>query len=139
MMRAVDQTQYGDQKGNCFAACVASLTGLPLDTLTERIDMGRAEDPTEHWWTRAVRVVADMGWCLAYHEDRVPVGYTIMSGMAERGLLHSVVAYDGRMVHDPHYSRAGLLDGDRDFITATPRVMPASGAPLTLSTNGTEQ
>lgn len=33
----------------------------------------------------------------------------IFSGMSPRGVNHSVIAHDGRMLHDPHPSNAGLI------------------------------
>ena len=39
-------------------------------------------------------------------------GYYIAGGMCERGGRHSCVYRDGRLAHDPHPSRAGLLSVD---------------------------
>jgi hypothetical protein len=33
----VDQTRFGRGEGNCFAACIASITGLDLNLLTEQL------------------------------------------------------------------------------------------------------
>ncbi len=52
---------------------------------------------------------------------------------AERGLLHSCVGLNGEIVHDPHPSRAGLLEiTDYMTLTRTPsnpahRLFPGRG------------
>lgn len=59
------------------------------------------------------------GFEMNIHRDKpYPVGYSIMSGTSPRDkdILHSVVAYGGEQVFDPHPSRAGIRDR-RDYIT----------------------
>jgi hypothetical protein len=51
----------------------------------------------------------------------------MMSGMGNRGLRHAVVARRGEMIHDPHPSRAGLLDVDRIYLFV-PVVLPVGGS-----------
>lgn len=45
-----------------------------------------------------------------HQEDWMPDALAIVSGNAERGHLHATVWRGGEMIHDPHPSRAGLLD-----------------------------
>lgn len=123
----VDQTRFGQGEGNCFAACVATITGLDLDRLTESLGYGSGTDEEESWYDRAVRVLGERGWSMSYDTAKAPAGYCIASGPAERGLLHSTVALDGEIVHDPHPSRAGLLEVIH-WITITPDPAAARGA-----------
>lgn len=106
--RPVDQTRTGEPHGNCFAACVASILGLPL----EAVDFDGSAD----WWNRADAALRKIGW--AYFEAKVAEGweaivprgaYYIASGMSPRGIKHAVVHRDGQMVHDPNPARAGIL------------------------------
>lgn len=114
-MRCIDQTTFGHPGGNCFSACVASILELPL----EDVPYFMAE-PEDQWYARfetwlecrdmypLMQPLPDgpRGWA--------PSGFHILSGHSPRKpddpeALHSVVGYHGRILHDPHPSRAGLL------------------------------
>jgi hypothetical protein len=106
----VDQTQFGSD-GNCAAACLASYFGC---TLAELPDVGEIAKAGGDWWkaiadvcmSRGVRIIhAWASWFPA-----PPKGLHIAGGQSTRGLDHVVLVEDGRMVHDPHPSRAGLLE-----------------------------
>lgn len=111
-MKPVTQTQFGRPNGNCFASCVASILELEL-TEVPNFCAGRVKDwmvPFQDWLAErglhAIEMtVADQE---AWIEASKPCGWCILSGPAPRGLAHSVVARDGRMVHDPHPSGTGL-------------------------------
>jgi len=111
-MRKVDQTRFGKGEGNCLAACVASITEIPLDLLA----LNWTSD--EHWYETLQREMARHGWTVEYDTAEVPRGYCIASGDAARGVTHSVVYFDGTLVHDPHPSRDGLLN-EQSYITLT--------------------
>jgi hypothetical protein len=103
----VDQTRFGDPDGNCLAACLASLLELPLDDVPHFV--------AEGWYSALERWLEPRGlWPLCFVSptqaqlERV-LGYAIVSGPTERGLLHATVWRAGLLVHDPHPSRAGLL------------------------------
>jgi hypothetical protein len=127
-MIPVDQDRFGPIEGNCFSACVASILDLNL------VDVPRFMDDGERWLNTFFRWLAERGlqpdyyghpdWCAAESAPSrdIPKGYSIMSGWSPRheNTLHSVVARDGVMVHDPHPSRAGLNGGAQDFITIVP-------------------
>ena len=118
-LHPVDQDRFGRGEGNCWAAAVATLTGLPLALLTTELGHGEGLDEPEHWYDRAQRVLRAHGWELAYDTSEAPAGYAIYSGVSPRGLRHSTVGCDGRIVHDPHPSRAGLSSVD-GYFTLTP-------------------
>jgi hypothetical protein len=115
-MIPVDQTRFGAPDGNCLAACLASLLELSLDAVPHFTGEG--------WRARLGEWLRGRGlWALEWDAPRgctidgsrswlavnVP-GYAIVSGQATRGLLHATVWRGGELVHDPHPSRAGLLD-----------------------------
>lgn len=125
----IDQTRFGAGKGNCLAACVATLTGLDIEAVSEAIGMsdgGTYVDGVwqggEHWYDRFCRAMRERGYEVHYSESDVPDGFCIMSGPAERGLLHSTVALNGEVWHDPHPSRAGLLE-ITDYLWLTPAAL----------------
>lgn len=111
-MKPVDQTTFGAPKGNCFAACVATIFGLPIDAVPHFM-----EEPD--WWS------AFRSWLhqeLDYDALFIPlssingaewlrdiVAPCIVSGPADRGLDHATVWDRGAPFHDPHPSRSGLL------------------------------
>lgn len=107
-MKPVDQTRFGDPDGNCLAACVASLLDLKLDEVPI--------PGTEGWLEELAEWLAPRGmWpllltrCTRDHLVHLH-GYAIVSGPSVRGLMHATVWRCGEMVHDPHPSRAGILD-----------------------------
>lgn len=108
-----------DQRPNgCWAACVATITGIPLDDLDQNIPDGASE---EWFWEHATELHNDMvrrlrarGWRLDYIGHDVPRGFAIASGKSPRlaTVLHAVVVRDGVLWHDPHPSRAGIVTVD---------------------------
>lgn len=121
----VDQTILaGDpkRKGNCVAACVASILGLPLDRVPHFIEFGihfgDSEDVKEvshgsNWWAMMLGFLAGRGlWVVELDKvtDADPDEFVLVAGMSPRGVMHQVVYREGRLWHDPHPSRTGVLD-----------------------------
>lgn len=121
----VDQTIFAtdpDRKGNCVAACVATLLGIPLDRVPHFIEFGIAYGDSDnvqevsaghHWWAMMLGFLAGHGlWVVEL--DKVTdaeVGEPVLvAGMSPRGVVHQVIYRSGRLWHDPHPSRAGVLD-----------------------------
>lgn len=119
--------------------------GLRLDQVPEM-------NETPHWFIALWRFADVNGWDLAFVTDNAewfeldvtrgdkrthltvggctvmakpPGGWSIVSGRSPRpgGQLHACVAFNGVVVHDPHPSRAGILDV-LDFMVLRPRVGP---------------
>lgn len=115
MIRPVTQRVGGSPHGECARASLATVLGLPLDAVPP-LDpasceaAGETQDSRERRWLRGlgldvVRVpVADSA-----DLDRAPCVTHLMTGVSPRGLGHRVVGWGGRMIHDPHSSRAGLV------------------------------
>lgn len=119
-MIPVTQTTFGERKGNCFAACVASVLELPL----EEVPNFCCENWDGEWyqafkgWLRArgldaiCYAVLDGGdearaqiFRIACELRGVP---WIGSGPNPSGVLHSTVWLGDALVHDPNPSQAGI-------------------------------
>lgn len=130
-MIPVDQDEFyvdGTSRGNCYAAAIASIIERPLSDLREfhRLYLGYWDGARvgRHDFAARDAFFAELhrlGWhpvhfaapgtpqfCESY--GAVPRGYAIANGPAVRGVRHSVVVLDGRLAHDPHPSRAGLIE-----------------------------
>ncbi len=109
-MLAVDQTTYGADDGNCFSACVASILEMPIEEVPRFVNL----TPDFLTWLAGLGLSAS----LYEHTDYVPPGYSIAAGPSLRfpGKLHACVAFDGAVVHDPHFSREGLPFGIVDYV-----------------------
>ena len=115
-MIRVDQTRLGKPYGNCLAACVASILEISIDEVDKHIP---ADDS---WLSMLNKYLATLG--LYYLTVKLPkeskddflkefpACYHTIAGNSPRGIRHSVVGYKGKMIHDPHPSRAGLIDQD---------------------------
>ncbi len=73
-MIPVYQTVHGP-RGNCYAACIASILEVPLDALPARATLAAWDEP--------------------------PAGYGIASMRVRDNSIHAVVCLDGKIVHDP--------------------------------------
>jgi hypothetical protein len=133
----VDQDRFGPRVGNCFSACVASILDLNLVDVPYFMGAEEGKWPELFFaWLSERGLQPDYyghpDWCVAESAPSrdIPKGYSIMSGWSPRhaNTLHSVVARDGVMVHDPNPSRAGLNGGAIDFITIVPAGTPEAAA-----------
>lgn len=124
-MSRVDQTIFvndPERKGNCVAACIASLLDEPLDKVPHFIEFGIAYGDSEdvhavsagnNWWAMMLGYLAARGWWPVELEkvtDADTHEFVLVAGMSPRGVLHQVIYREGRLWHDPHPSRAGVLD-----------------------------
>lgn len=121
----VDQTILADdpkRKGNCVAACVATILGLSLSEVPHFIEFGIAYGDSENvkevshgnnWWAMMLGFLAGRGlWVVELDKvtDADTHEFVLVAGMSPRGVVHQVVYREGRLWHDPHPSRAGVLD-----------------------------
>lgn len=113
-MKPVYQTKFGNKEGNCLAACIASIFELRLEEVPNFIegDTGNGEWHQKLWdflhsleHDHVFYYIAD-----PYKVPTFPKGrYHIIGGISPRGLLHAVVGFNGKIVHDPHPEGGGLL------------------------------
>ena len=101
-----------DKIGDCFRACLATIIGKQVLAVPHFALLGH-----DHFMSTAI------GWLSlhGYEVDTDPDGYDseglkplplhVMRGLGGRGVRHAVVGdtATGKMVHDPHPSREGLL------------------------------
>ena len=111
-MKPVKQTKLysadGIHNGNCLAACVASLLELPLWMVPPFEDMFGRSDHTSRmieWLNRMFSL--ELIWEDGHPVDELPEFY-IAIGKSPRGVHHAVIYSKGEMVHDPHFSDAGI-------------------------------
>lgn len=111
----VDQTilHAEGEVGNCFQAAIASVIGWPLDAVPHFALLGE-----DHWWDCAQAWLDQQGFLMEYQSDTfkeqsiTPMPRCILSGPSPRGFSHAVVgdSATGGILHDPHPSRAGLVE-----------------------------
>ncbi len=141
-MKPVQQTRLG-KEGNCFAACLASILELPLEAIPDLMD-SRCNTWLEKYndwlldsfrlylWNLAPASDLPSGVvCMATHMCQQPA-FHLIGGKSERGRMHSVVGFQGKLVFDPHPDNVGLarivdygffmsLDPSREFHPMTPK------------------
>lgn len=115
-MIKIKQTIFSDHDnniyGNCLSACLASLLELGIEGVPIFVN------GDNFWFERLWNWLGERGLELevsyiSEEKDFEKDKYYIVCGLAERGLYHSVIYYNGEMVHDPHFSNSGLLKQDR--------------------------
>lgn len=105
-----DQTRFfGDPKGgNCTEAALATLLGLKLSDIPDFPH----ESPYQ-FWEALDDYLQSIGYVrLMMGNNYVPECNYLASGPSSRGCSHMVVMYEGKLAHDPHPSREGLLQVD---------------------------
>ncbi|MGN6438517.1 MAG: hypothetical protein ACTHMM_18380 [Agriterribacter sp.] len=113
--------------GNCYAACIASIMGLPI---TEVPNVEVLFDIDDFYWSQVMHTwLNSKGWELytnndfkVFHDEHYGVNdgrredylnscsgkYYLVSGKSPRGVMHMCVYKDGQLVHDPHPTREGV-------------------------------
>lgn len=109
-MKPVYQTQFGDGEGNCFAACLASLLEMEIEFTPDFYQLYKSE-----WFNQFTEWMRPLGM-IPYHKSQkdavLPLHdcYYLVGGTSPRGISHSVIYLNGKMVHDPHPSGEGLAE-----------------------------
>lgn len=115
-MKPIDQQIMHDPDngiyGDCQRACVASLLDLPASKVPHFFESGDENkfDNAFHDFLKSKNLWQLVTGEVTFREDC----YHMIYGKTERGTLHAVIAFCGEIVHDPHPSRAGLLESGRD-------------------------
>jgi len=97
---------------------VASIFEIPLEATPDLTEQDWAND--SKWWQLWIDWLqeANCGLLLTKpgQDWPYPKGYALGGGKSPRGHFdHSVVVFDGQLVHDPHPSRGGLDGPIKDF------------------------
>lgn len=115
-MKPVDQTRFGNPGGNCFQAALASILELSLDDVPDFCNQNWegnwASDLNDWLYDRGLfSLEIDLE-----HVDANWIDWTIancyclasVASATTEGATHAVVYYKGRVIHDPHPSRAHM-------------------------------
>jgi hypothetical protein len=106
--------QRGDS--DCFNACLASLTGIPLEEFPVfTVDEMRRSPVLQD--NRCMKVLRQHGWYWLRAWTTPLQGYTIASGPSPRGdWWHSVIYHDGKPAFDPHPSNEFLAGPVHEYL-----------------------
>jgi hypothetical protein len=101
-------TAFGDKRGDCFAAVVASLLEIEIGDLP---DLARPDqrEVLNAWLNPRGMFWLDIRASSLSAAERGAFGWHEIGGMSPRGIPHSVVGRSGAVAHDPHPDRLGLL------------------------------
>lgn len=101
--------EEGIVRGNCWQTAVASVLDLPMEAVPHFVEID--ESGGEDWWHHTVNWAWYRGWQMFAPDHHLYTNeYYLVSGPSPRGNFHHVVIYkNGKMVHDPHPSQAGVL------------------------------
>lgn len=103
--------QFEDKEGNCTQAAVATLLGLPLDDVPDFNNIHKDKPHSGWFWNHLRTFFLSKGYHLETMGGRRSFsGLYMASGPTIRGTQHIVVMHDGALYHDPHPSRAGILE-----------------------------
>jgi hypothetical protein len=110
-VKPVTQTKF-PQRGNCFAACVATILEVDI------IEVPAFEEVSLNPFIPAKRWLHEHGF--DFHHSTAeypPPGYAIAVGESPRNpdIQHAVVTLAGQVVHDPHPDGQGLTMISRYF------------------------
>lgn len=127
-MKPINQTQFyeeGKTTGNCQQAATASLLGLDL------CDVPNFMEHPHGFWQSFWEFIASRGLiAIELSGERVFDCYHLAYGPSPRGVSHAVVYRDGKLAHDPHPSRAGLLSVDTTVLVMPINLQDWSGPPV---------
>lgn len=106
-MKIIDQTIFaGDPRvGNCLQAAIASLLNKELEEVPHFL---LNDEP--NWYRKMLDWLDLNGYGLVEVKDWVfESGIPLIAvGKSPRGVYHSVIYQEGKLVHDPHPSKAGI-------------------------------
>lgn len=114
-------------RGNCFAACVASILEKTIDEVPNVETLFHIEGSL--WITTMLAYLNSIGWDLVtderfsvYHLAYITTDeqrhnaqvacrdqYYFVTGDSPRGIKHCCIYKNGVLVHDPHPTREGLI------------------------------
>lgn len=121
-MKLFDQIIFGSGKGDCLRTCIAIMIGADkvedVPNFVENIKGNEDANAFDNWWLDIQKWCILKGYLVSdygYPNGWKPQGEElwIAFGLAERGLRHAVIMKGLELFHDPHPSRAGLLNIDR--------------------------
>lgn len=109
-------------RGNCLAACIASLMELPITEVPNVETLYEIND--NYYWEVLWKWLGHLGYELSADDryrcfhgdenkseyiDQLKNQYYLVSGKSARGVYHICIYSNGKLIHDPHPSKEGLV------------------------------
>jgi hypothetical protein len=119
-MKKVMQTRFGNMRGNCMQACLASILEDKIDSFPVTY-MGQEKEwhmvMNDHLLLEFGCKILSFVYDSDFERDLVNI-YHIRVGKSPRGYFnHAVVYYGDKMVHDPHPDNTGIeIIKELDFL-----------------------
>lgn len=116
-------------KGNCLQACIASILELPLEAVPHFAlwyDSPNWHEKLNGWLIQTAGVYEITVQANQMYLETI-YGYALLNGLSERGIMHSVVIFNGEMVHDPYPNGKGIITPESYgvFVSVAPdRLVP---------------
>lgn len=113
-MNFVYQTRHGNKLGNCLCACVASITGLPI----EEVDFDcRGNDWLDQYNKKMIKKHDKWLFCVNITDHKLMHGvYIAIGDSVDLNCDHAVLWQDGKMVFDPYKHGKGLKGKPNNFM-----------------------
>lgn len=96
-MKPVYQTSFGEGKGNCLSAAIASLLEIDTEEVPNFAEYGSGFWREVHKWLR------DHNMGMFVMTGKPAYGYCLITVKSPRGdFNHALVGFEGEPVHDPY-------------------------------------
>lgn len=103
------QTDTSRDNGNCWKTAIACVIDRDAEEVPHFLDIHATHGLD--WWKYTYEWLWHHGYQLVdIHRHLFNGEYYLVLGYTERKTFHVCVYHNGKMVHDPHPSGAGLLD-----------------------------
>ncbi len=113
-MIPIKQTSFGKDKGNCMAACVASILEVSLEEIPDLVTAlpKWREALNDYLFTKELYLLT-----ARLDEPKKHLkGFHIIAGQSPRhDCLHAIVGYAGQPYFDPHPDNSGLAGNPNDW------------------------
>lgn len=118
-MKPIEQEFFYD-KGE-IGDCVRAITASILELKREDVPHFVKNEPGVDWYPTWENFMISHGIkpiMISGPWDKIPkpVGYYLASGLSNRGCRHIIIMWDGKIAHDPHPSKDGLLEIENIWI-----------------------
>lgn len=108
-------------RGNCLAACIASLLEMPITDVPNFETLYSISDTYYYdvlsaWLKHLGFEIYNDSRFMCFHDDESKSQYKdepkdkyyMVSGLSPRGIQHVCIYQNGKLIHDPHPSREGI-------------------------------
>ena len=123
-MKPVDQTETRLTLGDCSRACIASIFEFPIKEMPNfwesTQDVSEFWKMTNEWMKKRFGMICFTVFVNDGHEYLLKDVLCIALGKQERNGEDHAVVWRNHLIHDPHPSKAGLLDVPDTFTLFVP-------------------